>query len=61
MRKNHHLLAFLFRRKDERFEIDMVVDSNMATLRRLEPIAEEIVFLAEKDKNNGLFMVFQDE
>ena len=39
----------LFRVEDERFEIDMVIDSNSATLRRLEPIAEEIASLARQE------------
>ena len=39
----------LFRVEDERFEIDMVIDSNAATLRRLEPIAEEIAHLAQEE------------
>lgn len=39
----------LFRVEDERFEIDMVIDSNAATLHRLEPIAEEIAQLAQED------------
>lgn len=39
----------LFRVEDERFEIDMVIDSNAATLQRLLPIAEEIAILAKED------------
>lgn len=39
----------LFRVEDERFEIDMVLDSNAATLQRLLPIAEEIAMLAKED------------
>ncbi|CAJ1938952.1 unnamed protein product [Cylindrotheca closterium] len=39
----------LFRCEDERFEIDMVIDSNACTLARLEPIAEEIAQLAENE------------
>ncbi len=39
----------LFRVEDERFEIDMVLDSNAATLQRLLPIAEEIAILAKED------------
>jgi paired amphipathic helix protein Sin3a len=39
----------LFRVEDERFEIDMAIDSNAATLHRLEPIAEEIASLAQGD------------
>jgi len=39
----------LFRVEDERFEIDMVIDSNASTLRRLEPIAEEIAQLSQEE------------
>jgi paired amphipathic helix protein Sin3a len=39
----------LFRVEDERFEIDMVIDSNAATLKRLEPIAEEVAMLAQEE------------
>ena len=39
----------LFRVEDERFEIDMVIDSNSATLQRLEPIAEEIAQLSQEE------------
>jgi paired amphipathic helix protein Sin3a len=39
----------LFRCEDERFEIDMVIDSNLATLYRLEPLAEEIAQLAQEE------------
>lgn len=48
MRKNQHE-EVLFRCEDERFEIDMVIDTNAATLRRLEPIAEEIAVLQQKE------------
>lgn len=41
MRKNQYEEA-LFRSEDERFEIDMIIDSNMCTIRLLEPIAEEM-------------------
>jgi len=48
MRKNQYE-EVLFRCEDERFEIDMVIDSNAATLHRLEPIFEEIVHLGQKE------------
>jgi len=48
MRKNQYEET-LFRCEDERFEIDMVIDSNAATLRRLEKINEEIAQLAQKE------------
>lgn len=44
MRKNQYEEA-LFKCEDERFEIDMVIDSNMCTIRVLEPLAEEIATL----------------
>jgi paired amphipathic helix protein Sin3a len=47
MRKNQYE-EVLFRCEDERFEIDMVIDSNCSTLHRLEPIAEEILFLQQQ-------------
>ena len=49
MRRNH-CEEVLFRCEDERFEIDMVIDSNAATLRRLEPIAAEIGQLAQEEQ-----------
>lgn len=48
MRRNTYE-EILFRCEDERFEIDMVIDSNTCTLARLEPIAEEIAQLAENE------------
>eukprot|EP00554_Chaetoceros_debilis_P006297 CAMPEP_0194077716 /NCGR_PEP_ID=MMETSP0149-20130528/4297_1 /TAXON_ID=122233 /ORGANISM="Chaetoceros debilis, Strain MM31A-1" /LENGTH=1562 /DNA_ID=CAMNT_0038758825 /DNA_START=182 /DNA_END=4870 /DNA_ORIENTATION=- len=48
MRKNQHE-EVLFRCEDERFEIDMVIDSNATALKRLEPIAEEIAMLQQKE------------
>lgn len=41
MRKNQYEEA-LFKCEDDRFEIDLIIDSNMCTIRMLEPIAEEI-------------------
>jgi paired amphipathic helix protein Sin3a len=37
----------LFKCEDDRYEMDMVVDANKATIRRLGPIAEEIARLKE--------------
>ena len=48
MRKNQHE-ELLFRVEDERFEIDMCIDSNATALLRLEPIAEEIAQLNTKE------------
>lgn len=55
MRKNQYE-EMLFRTEDERFEIDMVIDSNGLTLRRLEPLAEEIAMLSrmESQTTSGL-------
>jgi len=52
MRKNQHE-EVLFRCEDERFEIDMVIDSTVTALNRLEPIAEEIAMLQEKETFSG--------
>jgi paired amphipathic helix protein Sin3a len=54
MRRNHYE-EMLFRCEDERFEIDQVIDSNAATLRRLEPIAEEIAQLAQEEEMQSEF------
>lgn len=48
MRKNQYEET-LFRTEDERFEIDMIIDSNLSTIRVLEPIVEEIEMLAEAE------------
>lgn len=48
MRKNQHE-EVLFRCEDERFEIDMVIDSTTTALNRLEPIADEIAMLQQKE------------
>jgi len=48
MRRNTYE-EVLFRVEDERFEIDMVLDSNAATLQRLIPIAEEIAKLSQEE------------
>jgi paired amphipathic helix protein Sin3a len=48
MRRNTYE-EILFRCEDERFEIDMVIDSNATTLHRLEPIAKEIAQLAKEE------------
>ena len=48
MRKNQYEEA-LFRTEDERFEIDMIMDSNLCTIRVLEPIVEEIELLKQAE------------
>ena len=49
MRRNTYE-EMLFRVEDERFEIDMVIDSNAATLQRLMPFAEEIARLSKEEE-----------
>lgn len=39
----------LFRVEDERFEIDMAIDSNLCTLALLEPFAEEMAQLSQNE------------
>ena len=46
MRKNAYEEQ-LFKCEDDRFEIDMVIESNMAAIRLLEPLAKEIAALRE--------------
>lgn len=55
MRKNQYE-EVLFKCEDERFEIDMIIDSNMCTIKLLEPIAEEIASLRslENDRNSSV-------
>jgi histone deacetylase complex regulatory component SIN3 len=45
-RKNEYEMA-LFKCEDERHEVDMVIENNAATIRVLEPLAEEIATLRE--------------
>ncbi len=52
MRKNQYEEA-LFKCEDERFEIDMIIDSNMSTIRILEPLAEEIASLKSLNAANN--------
>jgi hypothetical protein len=51
-RKNQYEEA-LFRCEDDRFEIDMIIDSNMSTIRILEPIADEISEIQALESNSG--------
>jgi hypothetical protein len=51
-RKNQYEEA-LFRCEDDRFEIDMIIDSNMSTIRILEPIADEIAEIQALDSGSG--------
>ena len=52
MRKNQYEEA-IFRCEDDRFEIDMIIDSNMSTIRILEPIAAEIAEITALEGNAG--------
>ena len=52
MRKNQYEES-LFRSEDDRFDIDMVIDSNMSCIRLLEPIAEEIQHLKSLEDQEG--------
>jgi paired amphipathic helix protein Sin3a len=47
MRKNQYEEA-LFKCEDDRYELDMVIDSNLSTIRALEPLALEIEGLKEQ-------------
>jgi paired amphipathic helix protein Sin3a len=48
MRKNQYEEA-LFKCEDERFEIDMIIDSNTNTIRVLEPLCEEIFNISKSE------------
>lgn len=52
MRKNQYEES-LFRSEDDRFDIDMVIDSNTSCIRLLEPIAEEINHLKTVEEQEG--------
>jgi len=57
MRRNQYEEA-LFKCEDERFEIDMVIDSNTATIRVLEPLAEEIAALKAQEEGRCVYYAF---
>ena len=44
----------LFKCEDQRFEIDMVIDTNAASIRALEPLADEIAALKTASGNGGM-------
>ncbi|KAK1934653.1 Paired amphipathic helix protein Sin3-like 2 [Phytophthora citrophthora] len=52
MRKNQYEEA-LFKCEDERFEIDMVIESNASTISILEPLAHEIDVLKKATESSG--------
>jgi len=41
----------LFRCEDERFEMDLLIEQNMATIAVLEPIARKIDMMSDEEKN----------
>jgi len=51
-RKNQYEEA-LFRSEDDRYDIDMIIDSNSSCIRILEPIAEEIATLKAMEERDG--------
>jgi len=60
MRKNPYEEA-LFKCEDERFEIDMVIDSNSSTISVLEQLSSEIAALQAEDeaKESGVVMQYR--
>ncbi|CAH0480507.1 unnamed protein product [Peronospora belbahrii] len=52
MRKNQYEEA-LFKCEDERFEIDMVIETNASTISILEPLAHEIEVLKKSKESSG--------
>ncbi|CAI5709593.1 unnamed protein product [Hyaloperonospora brassicae] len=52
MRKNQYEEA-LFKCEDERFEIDMVIETNASTISVLEPLANEIEVLKKSEESSG--------
>lgn len=51
MRKNQYEEA-LFKCEDDRFEIDMLIDTNMSTIRILEPLNEEIQHIKQLEESD---------
>ena len=49
MRKNQYEES-IFRAEDERFELDTAIETNMATVQMLQPLAAEIANLTEPEK-----------
>ena len=49
MRKNQYEEA-LFKCEDERYELDMIIDTNAATIRVLEPLVQESEVLGGRDR-----------
>ena len=51
MRKNQYEEA-LFRCEDDRYELDMVIESNASAIRHLQPLCEDIMKMSPEEKNN---------
>ena len=51
MRKNQYEEA-LFRCEDDRYELDMVIESNASAIRHIRPLCEEIMKMSPEEKNN---------
>ena len=45
--------ALLFQLEDQRFEVDMAIDANAATIRQMEPVEEEISILRRQEETDG--------
>ena len=39
--------------EDERFEVDLAIETNSATMRQVEPLAEEVTILKENEEKEG--------
>ncbi|CAM9105712.1 unnamed protein product, partial [Ectocarpus fasciculatus] len=52
MRKNQYEEA-LFKCEDDRFEIDMLIDTNMSTIRILEPLNDEIQHIKQLEESDA--------
>ena len=57
-RKNEYEMA-LFKCEDERHEVDMVIENNLATIRVLEPLTEEIATLRESTSSKATVWQFR--
>ena len=51
-RGNVHETLF-FDLEDQRYELDMAIDANTATMRQMEPVYKEIDFLKRQEENDG--------
>ena len=51
MRKNQYEEA-LFRCEDDRYELDMVIETNSSTIRAIKPLCEDIMKMNPEEKAN---------